>query len=69
VENAEGLKKGMSVRNVRSGNIAELMGRAPDKPEEIGFWCYDVYLVPIRRRSSSGKWRYDLWSLQNLELA
>lgn len=70
METAKGLKKGVAVRNVRSGNIGELMGRGPTCPEEeIGFWCYDIFLVPIRYRSPLNKWRYELWSLENLELA
>lgn len=69
MENTEGLRKGTAVRNRRSGNVGELMGRVPYGPDKIGFWCYGTYFVPIRCRSSSGKWRYGLWDFKNLELA
>lgn len=66
MESKKGLKPGMKVRNLISGNVGELMSHSTKKPNQLSFctdWC-----VYIRTRLLSGKWDYRHWNLKNIKL-
>jgi len=65
MKSKKGLKPGMQVKNLKTGNIAELRADS-DHPRRL---CPSAdFGVFIRRRLPSGKWTYSFWVLKNIEL-